>query len=350
MNDPRKLLERGIGAAHVSTLQGLPLAEPRDEEQLCALLRLAARERLRVLPVGLGSKLAWRARSEAEFALTTRALRGVVEYEPDEGVITARAGTPLSELRALTARERHWLTPFVARPERTTLGGAISAGQSGLDRARCGPLRHHVLGLRVALGDGTITKCGGRLVKNVTGYDLQRLYTGAQGSLGVVLEASLRLFCAPSAVAWVSHSGEGRELLELARRGRIRPWIQALGRVPGGGWELGLLLGGAEEVLAEELALVGRASAVLRGEAALRAAQAFADAHVPTGARTRIEVLPAKLPELLAELAPRTGRCFVLPEVALAECEGGAPVAAPRRALDGRIKRALDPLGVLAEA
>ncbi|MBK7643135.1 MAG: FAD-binding oxidoreductase [Planctomycetes bacterium] len=345
MSDPRTLLEREIGAAQVSSLGALPLAEPRDEEQLCALLRLATREHLCVLPLGFGTKLAWRASSVADFALTTRALSGIVEYEPDEGVITARAGTTLAHLRARTAAERHWLTPFVAREERTSLGGAISAGQSGLDRLRFGPLRHHVLGLRVALGDGTVVKSGGRLVKNVTGYDMHRLYTGAHGSLCVVLEASLRLFSAPRRYAWLQVPGEGREWLEAAWRGAIRPLILALGRVENG-WELGVLLGGAEEVVAEELALVQHA-ATLEGEAALTAARTFANTHTPEGACTRLECLPTGLGELLSRAR---GRCLVLPGVVTAQIEGAPPAAErPQRTLDRRIKQALDPHGVLAE-
>jgi len=334
VSDPRQLLEREIGAARVSTRGSLPLAEPQDEAQVRALLRLAVREKLRVLPLGLGA-----AQRAADFALSTRALTGVVEYEPDEGVITARAGTTLAELRSLTAAQRHWLTPFLAREEQATLGGTLSAGQSGLDRLRFGPLRHHVLGMRVALGDGTIVKCGGRLVKNVTGYDMHRLYTGARGSLCVVLEASLRLFCAPRACAWV----QSRDTA-LCKRG-IQPLIQALGRVEGG-WELGLLLGGAEEVVAEELALLG-APAALHGAAALAAAHEFADRHTPEGAHRKLECLPAELDALLARLGP--GRCLVLPGVVTAECEGAPIVAAPR-ALDRRIKLALDPHSVLAEA
>jgi FAD/FMN-containing dehydrogenase len=334
----RGLLEREIGAARVSTRGALPLAEPQDEAQVCALLRLASREKLRVLPLGLGP-----AERAADFALCTRALTGVVEYEPDEGVITARAGSTLAGLRALTVAQRHWLTPFLAREEQATLGGAISAGQSGLDRLRFGPLRHHVLGLRVALGDGTIVKSGGRLVKNVTGYDMHRLYTGARGSLCVVLEASLRLFPAPRAYAWVQAPGAA------LHEGGIRPLVRALGRIPGG-WEHGVLLGGAQEVVAEELALLG-ATRALEGPAALAAARAFADRHAPEGARTRLECLPAELPKLLERLEGGSGRCLVLPGVVTAEIEG-APTAAehPRRELDRRIKRALDPQGVLAEA
>jgi len=336
VSDVRQLLERELGAARVSTRGALPLAEPQDEAQLCALLRLAVREKLRVLPLGLGP-----ADRKADFALSTRALVGVVEYEPDEGVITARAGTTLAELRTLTAAQRHWLTPFVAREEHTTLGGAISAGQSGLDRLRFGPLRHHVLGMRVALGDGTIVKSGGRLVKNVTGYDMHRLYTGARGSLCVVLEASLRIFPAPRAYAWV----QSRDMA-LCERG-IQPLIQALGRVDGG-WELGLLLGGAQEVVAEELALLGDARA-LEGEQALAAARAFANRHTPEGACTHLECRPSALHEMLARLQGGSGRCLVLPGVVTAECEGAPLVAAPR-ALDRRIKQALDPHHVLAEA
>lgn len=334
MSNVRKLLEREIGAARVSASGTLPLAEPQDEAQLCALLRLAAREKLRVQPLGLGA-----ADRAADFALTTRALAGIVEYEPDEGVITARAGTTLAELRARTARERHWLTPFVAREEENTLGGAISAGQSGLDRLRFGPLRHHVLGMRVALGDGMVVKSGGRLVKNVTGYDMHRLYTGARGSLCVVLEASLRLFPAPRAFAWLSGP-------PLEVRG-FQPLIHALGRIRGG-WEQGLLLGGAEEVVAEELALLG-ATRAIQGDSALSAARAFADEHTPAGPHRRLECLPSQLNGLLERLAGGSGRCLVLPGVVSAEIEGAPEFQSPRP-LEQRIKRALDPQGVLAEA
>ena len=156
-----------------------------------------------MVPCGLGSKLGWtRPPPRADLLVSTRRLAGLLRHEPDDGTLSALAGTPMSELRAAALAGGHWLTPDVAAPRRATLGGVIAAGQSGLDRLRFGPARHHVLGARVMLADGTIARSGGQLVKNVTGFDLHRLYAGSHGSLCVILEVALRLFPAPRARRW----------------------------------------------------------------------------------------------------------------------------------------------------
>lgn len=172
-----------------------PLVVPGSEEELCEVLRFAGRERKSVLPVGYGSKLSWLPDLESVgFLLSTRALRGVVAYEPGDGTLTARAGCTMSELESEVARGGHHLTPQVALGMPSSLGGVLASDQSGLDRGPLGPARHHVLGMRVALADGRVVRSGGRLVKNVTGFDMHRAYAGSYGSLCVILEASLRLF------------------------------------------------------------------------------------------------------------------------------------------------------------
>ncbi len=370
MSAPRERLEREFGAARVETLRApalareLPLFAPASEDELVALLALASRERWRVLPLGRGSELARRGTRDADLALSTRALEGIVEYEPGEGVITARAGSTLAGLREATARERHWLTPLVAHEERRTLGGVLSAGRSGLDRARFGPVRHHVLGMRVALGDGTRVKSGGRLVKNVTGYDMHRLYTGAHGCLCVVLEASLRLFPAPDALAWsctpLDAPGAARTLVEAAWNGALRPLVLALARDERARWQLGLLLGGASEVLDEELALAGRLGAqgeAASGAAAIASARAFADRSAPAPDHVALECPPSELFARLESLAAHPGRVLALPNVATlaldvapADVRSAPARPALQRELERRLKLALDPAGVLAEA
>jgi len=130
----------------------------------------------------------------ADWILSTRRLVGIVAYEPGDGTLTARAGTTFAALDEATERGGHVVTPDVAYPARATLGGAVGEGRSGFDRLRYGPTRHHVLGVRALLADGTFAKSGGQLVKNVTGYDLHRLYCGSRGSLCALVEVSLRLF------------------------------------------------------------------------------------------------------------------------------------------------------------
>ncbi|MFN0009216.1 MAG: FAD-binding oxidoreductase [Planctomycetota bacterium] len=220
MSDPRTALERLLGAASVETLEkpALPLASPESESQLVEIVKLAAAERWTVLPVGLGSKLSWLPSSRgADFALTTRRLTGIVAYEPGDGTMTARAGSRIADLASATRAKGNQLTPCVPRPDRATLGGVLAAGQSGMDRLRHGPSRHHVLGMRVVLADGSVAKSGGRLVKNVTGYDLHRLYCGSQGTLCVIVEASMRLSAAPEGeVVLTANARDRSDALEKA--------------------------------------------------------------------------------------------------------------------------------------
>lgn len=229
---PEALLEAELGRApeplELPALGARPCAAPTTEEEVARVLRLAARERWTVLPLGRGSKLAWLPPLErVDLVLSTRALTRVLAYEPGDGTLTAQAGARLSELEDVVAAGGHALTPRVARAEHATLGGVCAAGQSGLDRLAVGPVRHHVLGMRVALADGTLTKTGGRLVKNVTGYDLHRLYTGSFGTLCVILEVSLRLFPAPECVGVLESEHASldearRALAQLASLG-LRP-------------------------------------------------------------------------------------------------------------------------------
>lgn len=195
------------------------IVAPRGIDEAADAVRRAAREGAVVLPTGGDTKRTWtRPATRVDVELSTRALAGVVAYEPGDGVVTALAGTPWAEVEALVARHGHHLSPSIPGPERATVGGVVAAGQSGLDRLRYGPVRHQVLGLRVVLADGTIARTGGRLVKNVTGFDLHRLHTGAHGTLGLVAEVSLRLHPAPELRAVGLAFRPTRALaLELAR-------------------------------------------------------------------------------------------------------------------------------------
>lgn len=123
---------------------------------------------------------------------------GVVQYEPTELVCTARAGTPLAELKQLLADNGQMLAcepPGFGGD--ATLGGAIAAGLSGPRRPFSGAVRDHVLGVRLIDGNGVIQRFGGEVIKNVAGYDVSRLSVGALGTLGVVLEASLKVLPLP---------------------------------------------------------------------------------------------------------------------------------------------------------
>jgi glycolate oxidase FAD binding subunit len=124
--------------------------------------------------------------------------RGVLNYEPTELMLTARAGTPLTELEETLAANGQMLA---FEPPRfgaaATLGGAVAAGLSGPRRPFAGAVRDHVLGVRIVDGNGTVGRFGGEVIKNVAGYDVSRLSVGALGTLGVVLEVSIKVLPRP---------------------------------------------------------------------------------------------------------------------------------------------------------
>jgi glycolate oxidase FAD binding subunit len=165
----------------------------------CARIRDCAAREAPVAIVGGGSKAFYGHRVDGE-TLDTRAHAGIVDYAPTELVVTARAGTPLADLEAALAAERQMLAfepPHFA--EGATLGGTVAAGLAGPRRPYAGAVRDLVLGIRVIDGHGRHLAFGGRVMKNVAGFDVSRLMTGAQGTLGVITEVSLKCLPRPAA-------------------------------------------------------------------------------------------------------------------------------------------------------
>ncbi len=142
-----------------------------------------------------GNTTSQSAKSEV---LETRIHQGVVSYEPSELVITARAGTPLKEIEVLLA-ENNQMLPFEPPHygEHATLGGAIATGLSGSRRPFTGSARDFVLGVRIISGKGEVMSFGGQVMKNVAGYDVSRLMVGALGTLGLLLEVSIKVLPRP---------------------------------------------------------------------------------------------------------------------------------------------------------
>jgi len=172
------------------------VVEPGSAEEVGETLRYARSRGLAVVPRGAGTKLGWGGPPRrADVVLGTRRLDRVVEHEAGDLVATAQAGVRLGAFQAQVsaAGQRLALDP----PEDGTLGGTVSANASGPLRHRYGTARDLLIGIRVVLSDGTAAKAGGKVVKNVAGYDLGKLFTGAFGTLGVVVEATFRLHPRP---------------------------------------------------------------------------------------------------------------------------------------------------------
>jgi glycolate oxidase FAD binding subunit len=122
---------------------------------------------------------------------------GIVSYEPTELVVTARCGTPLADLESALAARRQFLACEPPGFGAGTVGGVVAAGLSGPRRATAGSLRDFVLGVRIMDGEGRVLKFGGEVIKNVAGFDVSRLMTGSLGTLGLILEVSLKVMPLP---------------------------------------------------------------------------------------------------------------------------------------------------------
>ncbi len=228
-------------------------------QQLGERIRNAAQrgERLRVR--GGGSKDFYGNAPQGE-PLDTRALQGIVDYEPSELVITARAGTPLATIEAALAAERQMLSfepPHFGAA--ATFGGCIASGLAGPRRAAYGysfgAVRDFVLGATLLDGQAQVLKFGGTVMKNVAGYDVARLMAGSMGTLGVILDVSLKVLPLPVMTTTVA-----LELPEAAALQSLADWGRRPLPVSASSWHddvLRLRLAGAEAAVSAARASLG---------------------------------------------------------------------------------------------
>jgi glycolate oxidase FAD binding subunit len=169
---------------------------PRSIEGVVDVVRRAASDGLSVLVVGSGSATG-PGGAKVDIALVTDMLTGVIVHEPADLTLVVRAGATLGDVDDLLAAHAQTAVLPEEFPSRS-VGGVVSAGDSGFRRLRYGPTRDRVLGVTVVTGYGEVVVGGGRLVKNVTGFDLPRLVTGARGAIGVVVDVCLKLWPQPA--------------------------------------------------------------------------------------------------------------------------------------------------------
>jgi glycolate oxidase FAD binding subunit len=182
----------------VDGLSPAAVVRPGSNEAVSRTLAIAHEENLAVIPLG-GRQHAHIGNLPARYdlALDLSALDAVVEFEPADLTITVQAGMTLGKLRKLTAKAGLMIPFDPSAPDKATVGGMIAAAVSGPARHTLGTPRDFTIGLRVVTADGRLTRAGGKVVKNVAGYDLCKLYTGSLGTLGVIVEASLKAIPAP---------------------------------------------------------------------------------------------------------------------------------------------------------
>jgi len=144
--------------------------------------------------------------SSYDTAIDLSRFMGEIEHEPGDMTVVANAGVTIGSLNALLAKEGQRLAFEVRNPEQATVGGSVASNSPGRRQSSTGGIRDWVIGMQIVLADGTVTKTGGRVVKNVQGYEMHRLHTGAYGTLGVVSQAAFKLLPLPpeqqTVIAW----------------------------------------------------------------------------------------------------------------------------------------------------
>ncbi|MCX9193667.1 FAD-binding oxidoreductase [Carbonactinospora thermoautotrophica] len=225
------------------------VAAPGFTEEVAAVLRLAADQALTVVPRGTGTKLAWGAPPRSvDLVLDTTRLARVVEHAAGDLVVVVEAGTRLDTLQETLAAhgQRLALDP----PSGGTVGGTVAANAAGPLRLLYGTARDLLIGATVVRADGVVARAGGKVVKNVAGYDLGKLFTGSYGTLGVITQAVFRLHPLPAARVYVTRTvadaAEASRLVQAVLRSQLVPAALELDLPrPGGPATLVVLLEGA---------------------------------------------------------------------------------------------------------
>ena len=220
--DPEKARQQLAQLVSEENLTASPLSvSPGSIAEVCEVMKLASSEGWRVAPAGAMTWLdAGRRVNRANLILSTRRLNRIIEHEPADLIAVTEAGVLLNDFNAALMQNGQWLPLDPPDDGRATIGGVVATGLGGAQQFGYGPPRRHVIGMKVVLADGTLIKVGGRVVKNVAGYDLCKLFTGSYGTLGVIVEVNFKLRPLPFATRTVMAWGNRDDLL-LAAQGVI---------------------------------------------------------------------------------------------------------------------------------
>jgi glycolate oxidase subunit GlcD len=200
-----------VGDEHVMSENGSVIVSPASAEEISEVMKLASREGWKVLPAGGGTWL----KSKADLIVSTQRLNQIIEHEPADLIAVAQAGVKLVDFNAKLVENGQWLPLDPPDDGRATIGGVVATGIGGPQQFGYGRPRGSVIGMKVVLADGSLIKVGGRVVKNVAGYDLCKLFTGSFGSLGIITEVNFKLRPRPAREATVIAKGTVEDLRKI---------------------------------------------------------------------------------------------------------------------------------------
>jgi glycolate oxidase FAD binding subunit len=289
------------------------IVAPANEMELAEVLRRSNEAGIAVIPRGGGTKLAWgNPPSRAELVLSTARLKEITEHAWADLTVSVDAGCTIRKLQETLAQHGQRLALDPLWPDKATVGGVLSANDSGALRLRFGALRDLVIGVTLALADGTLASSGGKVVKNVAGYDLPKLVTGAFGTLGVITRAVFRLHPLPRHTSSFSvapatseelrrfiHAVQNSKLAHTALQARFESGAAPLVDILFEGTEAGLSAQQAHlKVLAENASVTEASAEVWNARQDL-----WSIAKPDSAALAKISFLPAEIDRSMGMIA-----------------------------------------------
>ncbi|AFY46663.1 FAD/FMN-dependent dehydrogenase [Nostoc sp. PCC 7524] len=193
------------------------LVYPQTQAQLAAVIATAYSHNWRVLPCGSGSKLSWGGLAQdIDVVVSTERLNQLIEHAVGDLTITVEAGMKFGYLQQLLTDSRQFLALDPSTPELATIGGIVATADTNSLRQRYGSVRDQLLGITFIRADGQIAKAGGRVVKNVAGYDLMKLFTGSYGTLGIISQVTFRVYPLQETSGTVVLTGKAEAISQAA--------------------------------------------------------------------------------------------------------------------------------------
>jgi glycolate oxidase FAD binding subunit len=222
--DPERLR-----ACSIDGLAPAIVVRPANPEEITEILRFCAAEKLAVVPVGAGTKLSLGAPpSRYDVALVTTRLARVLSYDPGDLTLSVETGARLADLTTLLAQHQQLLPLAVPFSRQATVGGTVASGVDSPLRQRYGSVRDFLLGAEFVTGEAVAARSGGRVVKNVAGYDLHKLLIGSLGTLGVITRLNFKTFPLPEASrGFLASFSSETAALEMLRRVSASPLAPA---------------------------------------------------------------------------------------------------------------------------
>ena len=202
-----------VGSENVQVQDREISVAPADTSEVASVLRYANLNNLAVTPFGGGTKQGWGNERRSGILLQMKRMVGVGEHVWQDMTCTVEAGTRWSDMQSVLAKHGQFVALDPLWPETATVGGVIAVNDSGTLRYKYGSLRDLVIGMMIVLSDGTVAKSGGKVVKNVAGYDLHKLMIGAFGTLGIVTQVTFRLHAIPQETCMLTFSASSAKPL-----------------------------------------------------------------------------------------------------------------------------------------